>query len=183
MLGADITLVEKVVRTVAVYLALVVGLRVFGKRELGQLNPFDLVVLLLLSNTLQNAVIGADDSLEGGLFGALVLLVMNAIVVRLAYRYPRIGRLLEGRSELLVRDGQIVHAALVHNRITLAELEAAARREGFDALHEVESARLEVSGAVSFVRRVPDADAQRHAELVARLDDLSHRISRLAPPR
>src|SRR5579864_3743429 len=105
-------LIEKLLRPVIVYLALVVLLRVFGKRELAQLNPFDLVVLLSLSNTVQNAIIGDDNSITGGVIGAFGLLAINWLVVRTLYSSPRLTRVLEGRATVLVRDGKINHDAV-----------------------------------------------------------------------
>lgn len=172
-----IPLAEKAVRTVAVYLFLLAGLRLAGKRELAQLNAFDLVVLLLLSNTLQNAVIGNDDSLAGGLFGAAVLLVLNHLVVRFLYAHPAADAAVEGQAELLVEHGAIREEALARNLITRAELEAAARRQGLESLDEVQSCRLEVGGAITFARRVPTEEERRHAELLARLDALERRLS------
>src|SRR5580704_15303737 len=102
----DIAWQEKVVRTIVVYVFLLIGLRLAGKRELGQFNPFDLVVLLLLSNTLQNAIIGNDNSLMGGILGAVILLTMNYVVVRFLFRHPKLERLLEGEPNVLVRDGK-----------------------------------------------------------------------------
>src|SRR6058998_452734 len=98
-----IPLAEKLLRTLCVYGFLLVGLRLAGKRELGQLNPFDLVVLLLLSNTLQNAIIGEDNSLVGGILGASALLVLNWIVVRFLYTHPVVARWLEGDSDVLIK--------------------------------------------------------------------------------
>jgi uncharacterized membrane protein YcaP (DUF421 family) len=102
---------EKVARTIVVYVFLVAGLRFFGKRELGQLNPLDFIVLLLLSNTVQNAIIGNDNSLAGGLLGAGVLFVVNDLLVRYAYRRPRFRRFVEGRPEVLVQNGRIIRAS------------------------------------------------------------------------
>ena len=103
---------EKLVRTLAVYVFLLVGLRLAGKRELGQLNPFDLVVLLLLSNTLQNAIIGNDNSLGGGIIGATALLAINWLVVRYLYTHPVVARLLEGDADLLIEQGELLEPRL-----------------------------------------------------------------------
>src|SRR3954465_10505290 len=119
-----IPLVEKLVRTVVVYGFLLIGLRLAGKREMSQLNSFDLVVLLLLSNTVQNAIIGSDNSMLGGLFGAAVLLLFNAVLVRVLYRYGRLDRL-EGSPETLIRNGRFVRHNLERELITVTELEAA----------------------------------------------------------
>src|SRR5947208_16708897 len=108
LLTIGIPVGEKLLRTIAVYLFLLLGLRLAGKRELGQLNPFDLVVLLLLSNTLQNAIIGEDNSLVGGILGASALLVLNWIVVRFLYTHPVVARWLEGDSDVLIKDGAVL---------------------------------------------------------------------------
>src|ERR1700759_4505104 len=112
MFHLPLPLLEKLLRPVIVYLVLIALLRIFGKRELAQLNPFDLVVLLSLSNTVQNAIIGDDNSVTGGVVGAFSLLAINWIVVRILYSSPRLTRLLEGRAAILVRDGQIDRKAL-----------------------------------------------------------------------
>src|SRR5437868_12885702 len=124
VLGAP--LAEKIIRPVLVYFFLILGLRVSGKRELAQLNPFDLVVLLTLSNTVQNAIIGNDNSVTGGIIGATTLLVVNYIVVRFLYTHERIDRFVEGNAELLIDKGCLVHDKLKKELITEAELEEAA---------------------------------------------------------
>ncbi len=118
MFHLPVPLAEKLLRPVVVYLVLVLLLRLFGKRELAQLNPFDLVVLLSLSNTVQNAIIGDDNSVTGGIVGAFSLLVINWIVVRILYRSPKLTRILEGRVSVLVRDGQIDRKALGRESLT-----------------------------------------------------------------
>src|SRR5579872_3059283 len=119
-LGAP--LVEKVARPIAVYIFLVVVLRIFGKRELAQLNPFDLVVLLSLSNTVQNAIIGNDNSLTGGLVGAFTLLGLNYLVVRFLFRHRRLDQLLEGEPTVLIERGQILEKNLARELLSHAEL-------------------------------------------------------------
>src|SRR5690242_21606844 len=107
-----VPLIEKILRPVVVYFFLVIVLRIFGKRELAQLNPFDLVVLLSLSNTVQNAIIGNDNSLSGGLIGALALLAMNYLVVRFLFRHRRLDQIFEGRPTKLVDHGKLIKGAL-----------------------------------------------------------------------
>src|SRR3984893_8682686 len=136
-------LAEKVLRPAVVYLALVVLLRIFGKRELAQLNPFDLVVLLTLSNTVQNAIIGNDNSVTGGLVGAATLLIVNYVVVRFLFKHPHIDRLVEGDSDVLIERGKIKHDRLKKELITLTELESAAHKQGFGSREEVDRAALE----------------------------------------
>src|ERR1700747_2839612 len=103
---------EKILRPIVIYAFLIVGLRLAGKRELAQLNPFDLVVLLTLSNTVQNAIIGNDNSVTGGLFGATTLLVVNYVVVRFLFNHEKLDRLVEGDPDVLIENGQIQHERL-----------------------------------------------------------------------
>lgn len=177
MLVTGVPVAEKVIRTIAVYAFLIAGLRLFGKRELGQLNPLDFIVLLLLSNTVQNAIIGNDNSLVGGLIGALVLMVANSILVRYTYRHPRVRRLVEGRPEDLVRDGHVLDRALAHNQISREELIAAARKQGIEHLGDVACARLEVSGAVSFLVKDPTELQRFHADIVTRLEAIEQKLA------
>jgi uncharacterized membrane protein YcaP (DUF421 family) len=130
LLVVQIPLLEKVLRTIAVYLFLVLALRLAGKRELAQLNSFGLVVLLLLSNTVQNAIIGPDNSLLGGLLGAAVLLAANYTTVRLGFQHPALARALEGTPTTLVQDGRMLEDNLRRYLITKEELMAATRRQG-----------------------------------------------------
>lgn len=162
-------LIAKVIRTVVVYVFLLVGLRLAGKRELGQLNPFDLVVLLVLSNTLQNAIIGNDNSITGGLVGAGLLLVINYAVVRYLFLHPKIDTMAEGDAVILVQSGEVIANALKRELITRAELASAARRQGIDKLSEVECARLEVGGALTFVLKHPSSDEYWRKETSERL--------------
>ena len=163
---------EKLVRTIIVYGFLLIGLRLAGKRELSQINPFDLVVLLLLSNTVQNAIIGNDNSLLGGLIGAAALIILNAVVVRALYHYGKLDKI-EGRPDTLIRGGRIVRSHLERELITVAELEAAARRQGISSLAHVKECRLETGGALTFIPKSPTDDEIRHHEvlsLVAEVD-------------
>src|SRR3974390_2867417 len=118
MFQLPLPFVEKLLRPVVVYLVLVLLLRLFGKRELAQLNPFDLVVLLSLSNTVQNAIIGDDNSVTGGVIGAFSLLAINWIVVRFLFHAPKLNRVLEGRATILIRDGHIDSKALEREALT-----------------------------------------------------------------
>jgi uncharacterized membrane protein YcaP (DUF421 family) len=132
---------------VLVYAALVALLRVFGKRELAQLNPFDLVVLLTLSNTVQNAIIGPDNSLSGGLAGALALLAVNYLVVRFLFRHRRLDQLFAGSPSALMRGGKVQRHALARELMSESGLLRMARRQGFRSLAEVEECVLEPGGA------------------------------------
>jgi len=179
MFALGVPLLEKIVRPVIVYVFLVVGLRLAGKRELAQLNPFDLVVLLTLSNTVQNAIIGNDNSVTGGLIGATALLILNYWVNRLLYGHERLERLVEGDADLLVDKGVVCEDALERELITRLDLEAAAHRQGFASLEEIEKAELEPGGAICFFAKKPTAEVTRHQEILARLDELSAQVAAL----
>jgi uncharacterized membrane protein YcaP (DUF421 family) len=175
--------IEKIVRPIIIYLFLVVSLRLAGKRELAQLNPFDLVVLLTLSNTVQNAIIGDDNSITGGIIGAISLLATNYIVVRLIYQNQSIEKVAEGEPDPLIDSGQINQTRLDQELITVPELEAAAQKQGIMSLGEVDRAVLEPSGAIIFVSKKPAPDVERHNELLARLDGLQAEIAALRAVR
>jgi uncharacterized membrane protein YcaP (DUF421 family) len=176
-LGPDarttISILEKILRPVLVYVFLVVGLRLAGKRELAQLNAFDLVVLLTLSNTVQNAIIGSDNSVLGGVIGASTLLVFNYVVVRFVFAHPKVERFIEGDADVLMRGGKVLDERLRAEGITLHELEAASRRQGFASLKEVEKALLEANGGVTFVAKKPRPHDARHQDVMGRLDELA----------
>lgn len=179
MLGVPV--LEKVLRTALVYLFVLGMLRLAGKRTLAQLNPFDLVVLLLLSNVVQNAIIGDDNSFTGAAVGVVMLIGLNHLVVRFFYRHQRLERVIEGTDEpALIAHGQINREELRRHLITVHELAVAAHKQGFDSLREVEWADLDGSGALVFRRREPTADECRHAELLARLDALTSAVTALA---
>ena len=176
-------LLEKILRAAIVYLFLVVALRLAGKRELAQLNPFDLVVLLTLSNTVQNAIIGDDNTVTGGLIGAATLLALNYFVVRFLYSHDRIDHIVEGNPDVLIEDGKIRLARMKEELITVSELEAAAHRQGFTTLDEVESAVLEPGGTLTFIGKKPAPEESRHKELLARLDGIAGELAALRSNR
>ena len=171
-------LLEKILRPIVVYAFLVISLRLSGKRELVQLNPFDLVVLLTLSNTVQNAIIGEDNSVTGGIIGATSLLVANYLVVRFLYNHRSLDQLIEGKSDVLVEDGKVKTQHLKRELITMAQLEAAARKQGFESLSEVQQCVLEPGGTITFLGKKPGTDESRHNELLKRLDALSAELAR-----
>jgi uncharacterized membrane protein YcaP (DUF421 family) len=179
MFVLGLPLLEKICRPIIVYLFLVVSLRLSGKRELVQLNPFDLVVLLTLSNTVQNAIIGDDNSVSGGLIGATSLLLINYLVVRFLYGHRKLEQIVEGRSDILIEGGKIKDDRLKKELITTTQLEAAARKQGFDSLAEVDKCILEPGGTLSFVGRKPGTEDVRHQELVSRLEKLMEEVARL----
>jgi uncharacterized membrane protein YcaP (DUF421 family) len=179
MFALGLPLVEKMLRPIVVYLFLIVGLRIAGKRELAQLNPFDLVVLLTLSNTVQNAIIGDDNSVTGGVVGAATLLAVNYFVVRFLFDHEKLDRLVEGDPDVLIKDGRICEDRLRVELITRSELEAAAHKQGFASLDEIDRAILDPGGSVSFFAKKPTPEAERHRELLARLDRLSAQLAEL----
>jgi uncharacterized membrane protein YcaP (DUF421 family) len=179
MFVLGIPIAEKILRPVVVYVFLVVGLRLAGKRELAQLNPFDLVVLLTISNTVQNAIIGEDNSVTGGIIGASTLLAVNYIVVRFLYRHAGIDRIVEGDETVLIDGCKVQEDKLLKELLTLHELQAAAHRQGFGGLEEVERAVLEPGGTISFFAKKPEPDESRHRELLGRLDQMMEEIEKL----
>ena len=179
MFTLAVPILEKILRPIFVYVFLIVGLRLSGKRELVQLNPFDLVVLLTLSNTVQNAIIGDDNSVTGGIIGATSLLVINYMVVRFLYKHRALDQFIEGRGDVLIEDGKIKTHNLKKELITVAQLEAAARKQGFDSLSEVQQCVLEAGGTISFLGKKPGSDDARHQAILKRMDQLMAEIAKL----
>ncbi len=179
MFALGLPLAEKIIRPIVVYVFLVVGLRLAGKRELAQLNPFDLVVLLTLSNTVQNAIIGNDNSITGGLIGAATLLILNYTVVRFLYGHERLERLVEGDTDVLIEGGVVKAESLRRELITRGELEAAAHKQGFASLDEIDRAILDPGGSICFFPKTPTPDSARHDELMAKLNELSAQLAAL----
>jgi len=185
MFVLGLPLAEKILRPIIVYVFLVVSLRLSGKRELVQLNPFDLVVLLTLSNTVQNAIIGEDNSVTGGVIGATSLLIVNYLVVRFLYGHKRLDQLVEGDADALIDDGKVRLDRLKKELISYSQLEAAARKQGFESLDEVQKCVLEPGGTLTFAGKKPATDDIRHQELVTRLERLMEEVAilrRALPP-
>jgi uncharacterized membrane protein YcaP (DUF421 family) len=175
----DIPVLEKIIRPILVYFFLLIVLRLAGKRELAQINTFDLVVLLTLSNTVQNAIIGSDNSLLGGVIGATTLIMLNAVVVRFMYGHPLLTKIIEGEADKLIEKGVIHENRMKDEGITTYELEAAAHRQGFATLAAVDEATLEAGGAISFIAKTPTEEMIRHEEVLKRLAQLSDEIAQL----
>ena len=148
-----------VLRTAGVYVVILIGLRLAGKREIGQMTVFDLVVLLLLANAVQNAMVGPDTSLTGGLLAAVVLLLLNALVARLRLRWPVLRRIVEGSPTLLVLHGEVIADHLRREGLDQDTLEAALREHGVADLSGVEMAVLEIDGSI---RVVPVGSTTKH---------------------
>jgi uncharacterized membrane protein YcaP (DUF421 family) len=179
MFYVALPIAEKILRPIFVYVFLIVSLRLSGKRELVQLNPFDLVVLLTLSNTVQNAIIGDDNSVTGGVIGATSLLVVNYLVVRFLYGHRSLDQMVEGHADILIEGGKVKTQRLKKELITIAQLEAAARKQGFDSLSEVDQCVLEPGGTISFIGKKPGTDESRHQEMMKRIDQLMTEIAKL----
>jgi uncharacterized membrane protein YcaP (DUF421 family) len=170
---------EKIVRPIIVYAFLIIALRLAGKRELAQLNPFDLVVLLTLSNTVQNAIIGDDNSVTGGVIGASTLLVVNYVLVRFVSHHEALERFVDGDPDVLIENGCVRTECLQKEAITLVELVAAAHKQGFAALDEIDRAVLDPNGGIAFFGKKPTPDAARHEEIMKRLDQITADLAAL----
>src|SRR5690349_14748701 len=179
MFHLSIPVLEKILRPIFVYVFLVVLLRVFGKRELAQLNPFDLVVLLSLSNTVQNAIIGDDTSVTGGLIGAFTLCAVNYLVVRFLFRHRRLDQFIEGTPTVLVDRGRIVPEGLARELLTGSDLVTVAHRQGFATVDDIDRCVLEPGGTFFIKGKEPRQHERHHAELVRKLDHLQKQIEEL----
>jgi uncharacterized membrane protein YcaP (DUF421 family) len=179
MFHLPLPILEKLARPVIVYLVLVLLLRIFGKRELAQLNPFDLVVLLSLSNTVQNAIIGDDNSITGGIIGAFGLLAINWLVVRVLFRSRGLTRALEGRSTVLILNGQLDRKAMERESLTREELLSVIHKQGFEDFHKVHRCELEPNGTFYVEAFDPSVADKRHDELMARIDALAREVAAL----
>jgi uncharacterized membrane protein YcaP (DUF421 family) len=175
----SIPILEKIIRPIAVYLFLIIGLRLAGKRELAQLNPFDLVVLLTISNTVQNAIIGNDNSLLGGLIGGGTLLLVNWIVVRAIHQSKKVENMMEGKETRLIDNGEILNEVLKKEAIDLNELLVAAHKAGIENLDQVDVAILETDGGITIISKETDIGTKRHQELLSRIQGLEAQILRL----
>jgi uncharacterized membrane protein YcaP (DUF421 family) len=174
LVTVGVPLSEKLVRTVIVYLAVLILIRLFGKRTAAQLNTFDLVVLLLLSNVVQNAIIGPDNSLLGGIVGAAILVAVNDGVVRIFRRSGRLDRALEGTQATLVQDGSFRLEELRRLGIRKSDLEVALRRQGAEHVGQVETADLYPSGAI-----VVDLDPKARDATLGDVERLERKLDRL----
>jgi len=170
---------EKVLRPIIVYLCLIAFLRLFGKRELAQLNPFDLVVLLSLSNTVQNAIIGEDNSVTGGIIGAFSLLAINWIVVHMLYNFPTLNEAVEGDETVLIQDGQIDRAAMKKETLTELELLAVIRKQGLEEISQVRKCVLEPNGAFYVEPVTPSADTLESQAIQRALEALTREVQQM----
>jgi uncharacterized membrane protein YcaP (DUF421 family) len=145
-------LLQIVLRTGIIYLLVLIGVRLSGKREVGQMTPFDLTLLLLLSNSVQNAMTGPDTSLTGGAVAACTLLVLNYGVAAVSGSNRRLRRLIQGEPSLLVHDGKVIEAHMARERVSRDELHRALREHGINSCDQVALAVLEVDGSISCLK-------------------------------
>lgn len=165
------SLIEIVLRTAIVYFVILIGIRLTGKREIGQMAPFDLALLLLISNAVQNAMTGPDMSVSGGIVAAVTLLVLNAAVTRVVWKNRKMRRFVEGTPTLLIRNGKIIQENLNRERVSADELTQALREHGVASVDDVSVAVLEIDGSISVLKNeeVPSADRpHRHFRFIAR---------------
>ncbi len=146
------TLLEIFIRTVVVYAVVLLGVRLSGKREGGQMTPFDLTLLLLISNSVQNAMTGPDTSVLGGVCAAATLLVLNYFVAELSGGNRRFRKLIQGQPTLLVHDGQIIPGHMAKEHVSMDELQRALREHSIASYHDVALAVLEVDGSISCLK-------------------------------
>ena len=179
MFHLPVPVLEKILRPIVVYFALILFLRLFGKRELAQLNPFDLIVLLSLSNTVQNAIIGEDNSLSGGIIGAFSLLAANWALNRILFRAPKLNEILQGKPTVLVRDGKVDQAAMDREIMTREELVDVLHKQNLRGLGDVKECTLQPGGTF-YVESMEDSFPRtRHEELLSKIDELMKEVQKL----
>jgi uncharacterized membrane protein YcaP (DUF421 family) len=179
MFHVPLPIAEKILRPVIVYLCLIVFLRLFGKRELAQLNPFDLVVLLSLSNTVQNAIIGDDNSVTGGIVGAFALLAINWLLMWVLYRAPKVNAALEGKSATLIRGGVVDEEELKKQILTHEELISVLNKNGFNDPADVEMCVLEPNGTFYVTGKSPSGMQVEQGQLMEAIHQLSEEVKAL----
>src|SRR6476620_6650267 len=161
MLNMSVAGWELILRSAVVYTALIIILRATGKRQVGQLAPFDLVLLLVLSNAVQNSMNGGDNSLVGGLISAITLITLNHVVGIATFKNKRIEAIVEGRPLIIVHNGRVFEDVLARAKLTHHELDAALRQNGCTCVDDVRSAILENNGAISVIPRSRSGDGPR----------------------
>ena len=178
-LGKEVTWIEKIIRPILVYAALVFLLRLFGKRELGQLNPFDLVVLLSLSNTVQNAIIGEDNSVSGGIVGAIALLGINYTMAWFKYHSNWFESFIEGKPRILIENNTINKDAVKQELLTAEDLNTIAHKQGLDSAEDIEKCIIDPNGSFLVEGNTKTSDENFRMEVLKKLEDLTRQISEL----
>ena len=179
MFHLSLPIAEKMLRPIIIYLILLIFLRIFGKRELAQLNPFDLIVLLSLSNVVQNALIGDDNSITGAIIGAFTLMGANWLMVRLLYHKPKLEELIAGSPRVLIEKSTVDEAALKSELLGYSDLMNAGHRQGFESLSEIDRCVLEPGGTFSFYRRHPSDEILRYDALLEKIEELTREVRSL----
>ncbi|WP_348268957.1 DUF421 domain-containing protein [Edaphobacter paludis] len=179
MFHLHLPILEKLLRPMIVYLFLIGFLRLFGKRELAQLNPFDLVVLLSLSNTVQNAMIGDDNSVTGGIIGAFALLAINWLLTLVLFKSPKLDKIIEGTETVLIRHGVVDETAMKKEALTDVELKSVLHKQGLNEYSEVEKCVLEPNGTFYVEAKVPSSDDAERIEILALVRSLSIEVREL----
>jgi uncharacterized membrane protein YcaP (DUF421 family) len=180
MFDLHLSLGEKVIRAVVIYLFLVIALRVVGKRELSQLNTLDFVVLLAVANAVQNGLIGADNSVTGAVAGAIVLFAVNSALAYVLFRNNRLQRLVEGTPTVLIRDGRILEDALTREELTRDDLLEEIQSAGADTFDDVQKAMLLPNGKVIVEQKKANQSSVQYDDLRARIDHLTELVEQLA---
>ena len=179
MFALPLPIIEKIARSIIVYLFLIILLRVFGKRELAQVNPFDLVVLLTLSNSVQNAIIGEDNTITGGMIGAVTLVGVNWLFVRMVHKYKKLDEVVEGAATVLIEDGKLIEAGLKEESLSENELIGIINRQGFAAIDDVHSCVLETNGTFAIIGKTPSTETLQHQELLSAINTLQDEVREL----
>jgi len=179
MFHLHLSVLEKVLRPIIVYLCLVLFLRLFGKRELAQLNPFDLIVLLCLSNTVQNSIIGDDNSVSGGIIGVFSLLTINFVLTRVLFRFPALNNLAESKETVLIRDGKIDTDAVKREALTELELKTILHKQGLSSYSEVQRCVLEPSGNFYVEEKDPLRETKERGEILKQITALTAEVNEL----
>ncbi|WP_035347865.1 DUF421 domain-containing protein [Edaphobacter aggregans] len=179
MFHLQLPLIEKILRPILVYLCLILFLRLFGKRELAQLNTFDLIVLLCLSNTVQNAIIGDDNTVSGGIVGVFSLLGINFLLTRLLFRFPKLNRVLEGKETVLIRHGKVDQDAVKREALTELELKTILHKEGLNDYSQVELCVLEPGGNFYVDEADPLAEGRQRSEILRDIKALTAEVQEL----
>ena len=175
----QVTWAEKILRPILVYVALIVLFRIVGKRELAQLNPLDLVVILSLSNTVQNAIIGNDTSLVGGIVGAATLLLINSVVAYLKFRSSRIETAVEGRPITLIEKGKIDQKMLKSELMTESDIDIIAHENGMEDAGDIERLVLDPNGSFLVDGKDEIKDAKFKRDVIHKIDRLTEQITQL----
>ncbi len=176
MFHLHVPLLEKILRPVLVYICLILFLRLFGKRELAQLNPFDLVVLLCLSNTVQNSIIGDDNTVSGGIIGVFSLLTVNYLLTRVLFHMPKLNQALEGKRTVLIRRGQIDQEAMKREALSELELKTVLHKQGLHDFTEVERCVLEPSGNFYVEQMDPFRETHERGQILSQITTLTAEV-------